>query len=200
MDRTRGLLSCGAIWLSACTGNIITPHTTVAPGTANAASCPTPEPNPPFPSPCANTVRLANVMLTCGGDGTIKYTVATAKGGANLYTVFVPDGTNYRARATPQNAACTPGIPIDIGIFLGATYTGELGVEPGASGMPPTPCVVRSHVVFSQFTTNDPLVNVFGLEGEVKDVIHKELDKAIVQTIFGAGATGRCARWQLLPM
>jgi hypothetical protein len=194
------LAVCGAIWWSACTGTIIAPQSTVAPGSATATSCPKPDPNPPFPTPCANTVRLENVMLTCGGDGTIKYTVGRAKGGANLYTVFIPDGTNYTAKATPQNAACTPGIPINIGIFLGATYFGEQGEEPATPGMPVTPCVVRSRVAYSQFHTNDPLVTVFALEPQVKDVIHNELDKAIIQVIFGPTFSGRCARWQPLPV
>ena len=194
--RTAGLgLSAAAILaLTGCTGQIISP--TPSPGPLPLAGrCPVLPTS--IPRAACPGARFDNVVLTCGGNGQISYSLATVSGGAQRITVIVPDGSVLQASGTPINPLCFDGLTVQIGITFGVTYTGDQGVETGGA-TPGAPCIVRSRAVFTQFATADPLLSVPEAQQLVKDKIHEAIDTAAIETVFrpvSAPSPARCARW-----
>jgi len=175
------------------------PAVTPTPSSTLALNCPTL--GPTIPRQGCPGVRLENVTFTCAASGNIPYSITTAAGGAQRYTATLADGSVITATGIPIDGRCFDGIPVKVGVTLGLVYTADQGVE-NAGPSTGLPCVTQSKANFTQFITNDPLLNLPGVQQAVKDLIHGQLDTKLIEALFrptSAASPARCARWRQMP-
>jgi hypothetical protein len=184
----------GLAILSACTGYIESPPS--VPANALGVACPTIAPVSRTGCP---GVSIAGPSLTCGGDGRMTVATSPVGSGGTRFVVRLQDDSVFRGTVTPFDGVCKPGIPVPITVNLGVVYTGDQGTEPAAGGGT-IPCIVRSKAQFTQFSTADPIINLF--EQPVKDMLHGTFDNVVINQVFVSPGTpplpGRCARWRPL--
>ena len=177
------------------------PATPATPSPTSSLALDCPPLGPTIPRQGCPGVRLENITFTCAGTGRIPYSITTAPGGAQRYTATLADGSVITTKATPVDGRCFDGIPVNIGVTLGVVYTGDQGVET-AGGSTGSPCITQSKADFTQFVTNDPLLNHPGVQQAVKDLIHGQLDNKLIEGLFrpvSATNPARCARWRPMP-
>jgi hypothetical protein len=180
-------------------GGGTTPSTPTPTPSATALDCPVIGPS--IPRNGCPGVRFDNVMLTCAGTGKVPFSLsADPRGGATIVDATLADGSTITGRGTPINPVCFDGIPVNIGVTFGINYRAEIGEETAAPGTTPVSCIVRSRATFTQFATNDPLLNLPGVQDIVKGLVHQELDKKVIGLVRPASVTSpaRCARWRQL--
>ena len=169
--------------------------------TPSAAAIPCPAIGPSIPRNACPGARFENVMLTCAGTGKIPFSLTTdPRGGATIVDATLANGSTITGTGIPINPVCFDGIPVNIGVTLGLNYKAEIGDETQPAATPPVQCIVRSKADFTQFATNDPLLNLPGVQDLVKGLVHEELDKKVIGLVRPASVTApaRCARWRQL--
>ncbi len=175
------------------------PGPTTTPSSTLALDCPTL--GPTIPRQGCPGVRLENVTFTCSSTGKIPYSITTAAGGAQRYTATLADGSLITAKATPVDGRCFDGIPVNIGVTLGVVYTADQGLENTGPSSGST-CITQSKANFTQFATNDPLLNLPPVQQAVKELIHNQLDTKLIEALFrptSATNPARCGRWRQMP-